>query len=569
MSTSHKIRFSNRVLFILISSFVLTIALSIGVFVLLKIKDKQKTLIKFESVGKELVYVIESEISKQLQIATALKSFYQSSEEITFSEFETFTKPFFKNNLSVKALEWAPRILIDERVSFEENAQDIIPNHHFQFTELNKEGFLVGSGLKEEYYPVYYMVPFGANKLAWGYDLYSEEKRREAIDKANRTNHTVATEPLKLVQTNDKNVYSTLVFESVCVDSTIKGIVLVVYDIDALLRNVIQHFGMEGLNLDLTYGNKHIFVSKHKAHSNLKNLTFQNKITFLNQQWNLKVSPNYLYVDEYESWRPFSVSCLIFLLGMGGLIIYIQSVRSKMISEQIVKEKTKALVISGQELEQFAYIISHDLQEPLYTLKSYLGLFEEMYQENIDEQGLTFLKFSIDSSERMQSMLHELLMFSNIGHEVEHRKIDVEFLLGIVLEELNTKINREGIIINLDNLHDVYGDFIEIKKVFIYLIENSIKFRDENRNLVIDIFCENYDDDFVKISIRDNGIGIQKEHFERVFFIFQRLHVRNEYEGNGMGLSICKKIIGLHGGEISIDSIFGQETTISFTLPKP
>jgi len=216
-------------------------------------------------------------------------------------------------------------------------------------------------------------------------------------------------------------------------------------------------------------------------------------------------------------------------------------------------------------LEQFAYVASHDLQEPLRTISGFVELFQKKYKGNLDENADKYLDYIVSSSSRMKVLITDLLEYSRIGRNREIESVDCNMILMEVLLDLDAAIKETQADIRSEHLPIVMGYSMEIKQLFQNLIFNAIKFRKKDVNPSIRISATKEKDSF-HFAIADNGIGIAKEHHERIFIIFQRLHNRTEYEGSGIGLSHCKKIIDLHKGRIWLESEPGVGTTFNFTI---
>ncbi len=234
--------------------------------------------------------------------------------------------------------------------------------------------------------------------------------------------------------------------------------------------------------------------------------------------------------------------------------------------EDKVKERTKELEQSNKELQQFAYVASHDLREPLRMISSFLQLLERRYNEQLDEDANEFIEFAVDGAKRLDSMIKDLLEYSRVANK-KRKFSDVD--LNEVLERTNLNLkfaiedNNAEIIAN--QLPTLSGDEQLLIHLFQNLISNSIKYRSKE-NPIIQISVNNELNQFI-FSVKDNGIGISTKHLERIFTIFQRLHTREEYEGTGIGLAIAQKIVQQHGGQIWAESETGKGTIIYFTIP--
>jgi PAS domain S-box-containing protein len=236
--------------------------------------------------------------------------------------------------------------------------------------------------------------------------------------------------------------------------------------------------------------------------------------------------------------------------------------------EKKVKQRTAELETKNKELEQFAYVASHDLQEPLRTTSSFVGFLQEEYYGKLDENANSYLNYITQATERMQTLIKDLLDYSRIGRKTILQEVDCNGILSDVLADLSSAIEETKAKISVkEPLPVVKGYATELKQLFQNLISNSIKFHKENLAPEITINSKKIPGAW-EFSFSDNGIGIDKQHHERIFIIFQRLHNRMEYEGSGIGLSHCKKIVELHGGKLWVDSEPGKGSNFQFTLNK-
>lgn len=237
--------------------------------------------------------------------------------------------------------------------------------------------------------------------------------------------------------------------------------------------------------------------------------------------------------------------------------------------EDNLNEMVGELERSNKELQQFAYIISHDLQEPLRTVTSFTQLLEMRYKGKLDKDADEFIGYIVDGSVRMKQMIQDLLEFSRVTTKGgEFIPINTEELLKQTLSGIKTVIDENNAKITYDHLPKIIGDDKQIQRVFQNLILNAIKFKkpDEHPKIHISAREDKENNEYV-FSIADNGIGIEPQYFDRIFDIFQRLHTREEYSGTGIGLSVVKRTIERHGGRIWVESSFGEGSTFYFTIP--
>ncbi len=224
------------------------------------------------------------------------------------------------------------------------------------------------------------------------------------------------------------------------------------------------------------------------------------------------------------------------------------------------------LARSNRELEQFAYVASHDLQEPLRMVATYTQLLAERYRDKLDADADKYIHYALDGALRMQKLVRDLLTFSRVGRQaMAVQSSDCNAVIEESLKNLEAAIQESGAVVRRDPLPVVMADSSQLAQVFQNLIGNAIKFRG-SAPPVIRVSAELKGKEWV-FSVADNGIGIAAEHRENVFVVFRRLHTREEYPGNGIGLSICKKIIEQHGGRIWVESEPDRGSIFQFSLP--
>lgn len=224
------------------------------------------------------------------------------------------------------------------------------------------------------------------------------------------------------------------------------------------------------------------------------------------------------------------------------------------------------LARSNTDLEQFAYVASHDLQEPLRMISSYTQLLARRYKDNLDSDANEFIGFAVDGAVRLQALIDSLLIYSRVGRRGNpFTDVDIHEVVAESISNLRAAVEESGALIAVDDLPVVKGDEVQLVQLFQNLIGNSIKFR-RDENPKVEISAKREDSQWV-FSVADNGIGIDQQYNDRIFVIFQRLNPREKYAGTGMGLAICKKIVERHGGKIWFESAPGRGTTFFFTIP--
>ncbi len=355
-------------------------------------------------------------------------------------------------------------------------------------------------------------------------------------------------------------------------------------------------YKLEGFDKDWNEAGK----ARMATYTNLNPGTYVFKVKGLNNEgnWSLNIVSIEIIIKPpfWLTWWFKTFMLILFIAGIFGIDQY----RNKLITSQKIKlqqqvakqteqllllaqeehiartaaEKAivntklanKELKIKNRELEQFAYVASHDLQEPLRTTSGFVDLLQKQYKGKLDDKADKYLNFIADASYRMRVLIKDLLEFSRIGNKAEFTIVDCNIILNNLLSDIAAAIQDSNASIKFEQMPILMGYPTEIKLLFQNLIVNAIKFRKKNIAPIISISAEKKES-FWEFAVSDNGIGIEKEHNERIFDIFQRLHTRTEYEGSGIGLSHCKKIVELHNGKIWVSSTPGLGSTFYFTIP--
>jgi signal transduction histidine kinase len=236
-------------------------------------------------------------------------------------------------------------------------------------------------------------------------------------------------------------------------------------------------------------------------------------------------------------------------------------------ARQRLDEQAADLRRSNAELEQFAYVASHDLQEPLRKVASFCQLLQRRYADKLDERADQYIGFAVDGANRMQTLINDLLAFSRVGRmNAAYGPLDLETVFAATLDSLSIAAEESGAVITHDPLPTVTADATQMGMLMQNLVANAVKFRAPERPPRVHLSARQ-DGDHWDFAVSDNGIGIGPEYADRVFVIFQRLHTRDAYPGNGIGLAMCKKIVEFHGGAIAVDPGHSPGTRITFTLP--
>ena len=258
-----------------------------------------------------------------------------------------------------------------------------------------------------------------------------------------------------------------------------------------------------------------------------------------------------------------------------GTSIYLKNINPRKSSElrmqqlhQELTQHAKELARSNEELEQFAYVASHDLQEPLRMVTGFLTQFKRKYYNEVDDKGKNYLRFALDGSQQMKQIINDLLEYSRVGRiENKGEQIDLNEVVGDISKIYRKEIQEKKVAIYCENLPVISAPKGAVRQVFQNLISNGIKYQKPGNIAEINISSQETSSHY-QFSVQDNGIGISPEYFEQIFIVFKRLNKRSDYPGTGMGLAITKKIVENLGGAIHVESEPGKGSVFHFTIPK-
>jgi len=305
--------------------------------------------------------------------------------------------------------------------------------------------------------------------------------------------------------------------------------------------------------LEDTENEKNLLGNTQNAIMNiLEDFTYEKKVLENTQRALLNI------LDDYSTEKKFAEETQRAVIN----ILEDYSVEKDRIEKMNIK-----LTNINNEIEQFAYIASHDLQEPLKTLSNFVGLFLKKYEGKLDNDANRYLAVIVGATVRMQALIRDLLDYSKIEKDKNKTAIDCNVLLKDILNDMAVSIAESKVEIYSEQLPVINGYFLGLKSLFQNLISNAIKFRKSDLNPIINITAQMIDEEWL-FAIKDNGIGIDKVYYKKLFIVFQRLHNKDEYVGTGIGLARCKKVVELHGGRIWLESELQNGSTFYFTIPK-
>ncbi|MEO9967843.1 MAG: CHASE domain-containing protein [Reichenbachiella sp.] len=507
---------------------------------------------------------------------------FNSKKEISRVDFEKY----------VASLALADRLPGLQGIGFSVILQSEKKKEHID--QIRSEGFpeydIKPLGDRDTYSAIIYLEPFDwRNKRAFGYDMWSNDMRRAAMSRARSTGLAATSGIITLVQETDKDLQRGFlmylpVYQSEDSLATknerteaLVGWVYSPFRAGNLMKGILSEEEME-YEIEL-YDNELseeslLFDSNEICH--LKEIRHDPQraevinLEVQGRRWKLYLHTKPSVLARYEEDLPVYIGVFGLVVDLVLFVVifslYKLQIRTKRLSEDLEVQKNN-LEVANEDLGRFAYLASHDLQEPLRTVSSYSALIREEYYDKLDDEGQFFLEVIDKATRRMKQLINDILDYSRLGTQnskLEHVKCNLA-LRGIV-DDLGSLISENQAEIRFDILPEVYANKTMIKQLFLNLISNAIKYRSDKAPI---IEVKGYSDEshfFFEIS--DNGMGIEEKYQEKIFEVFKRLHSKTNYSGTGIGLSLCKRIVELHGGNIGVESKKGDGSTFTFTISR-
>jgi len=562
--------------FIIVSSLILTF----GAWHFSNVQLKEKIEIKFDRQADHVINLIYERMEKyENALWSGVAAIQSQSYGIDYQEWKRFSETLEIHNKykGINGIGIIYNVLPQDFDQYLETQRQIRPNYK-----------IYPAHDKKEYLPITYIEPVSNNMKAVGLDIAHEENRYNAALKARDTGLSQMTGPIKLVQDSQQTpgfllyapfyqkdsggsieerrsnfiglVYAPFIVKNLMagvLESKNRQIFVKIYDGEEILYSEYED-NLSQLDSNPLF-KKAVEVKKYGRH-----LTFE-----IETKNSFRVENNY-YQPQIILLGGITIDILLFSI----FVLLTRSNKRVLDFSDIVTEdyrnKVEELSRSNTELERFAFIASHDLQEPLRMVSSFTELLEKEYSEKFDDQAHFYMKNVKDSSSRMRMLIRGLLEYSQVQKSRDNKNEIVDFKKCLEEAEFNLSELIEGSNANVsaeENYPKIKCTPSNCTRLLQNLIGNAIKYKHPDRNPNVSIQFKENEVEYV-FSIADNGIGIDKQYFDKIFSIFERLHSKNEYDGTGIGLAICKKIVELWGGRIWVESDLGHGSTFHFSVPK-
>lgn len=555
-----------RIIVICSVTLLIGLTLSVGLFLSLQNSFEAKRDRLLSNSFNTLQDRIQQEIDRNFDVLYAIKASYLAHNGMSRKEFQSYALYYTSRIPSIQALEWVPAIKLAQRDSFELATREEGFENFEIFTRSGDT--ITRAEDRPIYYPVYYIEPFEENKAAFGFDPGpSSAVRQNAINQAIESGMGAASEVINIVQksSTEKAILTFVpVYKSGTqeIDCLIEG----VYLMDELINTALKGIDLlSEVEISITdNGNRAVLLYGHISEDRELNAynSRSGELRVADQTWELKMV--YTSNAGQPIILPFWV--LIAALIITGLVVKLLfDILAD--NRKAVLSYVKELEQTNQDLEQYAYVASHDLQEPLHSLQSLVTLVEMEFGNKLGPMGSKYLSHINAVSLRMSNLISNLLNYSRIGrHSEEMQTVDLSAVLDKVEEDLSELLKTSGAIIEKQTGLPVMQGFpTALGQLFQNLITNAIKFQSGVNRPVIQISAE-IQSGFWLIKFKDNGIGIPRAYQSQIFIIFKRLHTSSKFPGTGVGLANCKKIVELHHGTIWVESDEGKGSEFCFTL---
>ncbi|NQT86050.1 CHASE domain-containing protein [bacterium] len=537
---------------------------------------------EFERRAAERISAVRRTLALNQQALWSVGSLYAASEQVERHEFRAFCSSALSRRPAIVALQWAPRVPREERAAHEAGGQA----QGLTGYRITEGGGGAPTSAPEDHFPVFFSEPAGGTEWRMGFDLASHPVYVDLMARTHEDGASVASGHHRLLHAS-KQTEGVVIFHPIYDNdaphgaeeqrrASLEGFVVGVIRVDMLVDEALRRLALSAVRLSVYDGAiaERSRICSYPAKGAVgdgnsreaTDLRWSRTVRVGGRSWPIECVSSDEFAVSGRTWLPWAVLVGGFLIT-GLTASYLAALRGRTARvEGLVATRTDELARSNAELEQFAYVASHDLQEPLRMVSSFLQLLVERCEGKLDADSQEFIGYAVDGSQRMQALIRGLLMYSRVGRRgEEHAPVSCEDVFARVFIDVEAAAAEGNVEVTRDALPTVMGEETELGQLLQNLISNAIKFRRE-KGARVHVAAARSGKEWI-FAVRDNGIGIEPKYVDRIFQMFQRLHTRSEYGGTGIGLAICQKIVEHHGGRIWVESAKGEGSAFLFTLP--
>ncbi len=569
----------------------------VWLFVFISGQEHKRLRADFEAHSLDYLVRFERDLKDDYQAMHAVAAFVREQPLLRRDAFERFAESQLALLVGVRSLSWIPEITHEERNNFEAEMR-LQGAENFAIRELGTKGQLQVAAARSVYAPVTYIVPRAGNAAAVGFDDESEPVRAAALARARQTGKPSGSGAITLVQDGQARRGMLIVLPVWQGASQIRGYVIAAVRIDHLIEASLKGLEQEGVQVAvferLQAGGSELLYGA--AATEGEGLMFSQPLEVAGRDWWLQFHQPTSYLLAHRSWTVWTMLAggmlftgltgmfLLLVIGRGGRVELLVTERTvalaranSLLAQQVershelekdARHRAEQLATSNRELEQFAYVASHDLQAPLRNIASFARILEKRYRDKLSEEANEFLGFIGESVTEMQQLIDDLLSLSKVNPQnTQMQPLPLGLPLRRATEQLRAVLDETSTQLAVEALPPVRGDSRLLTQLFQNLIANAVKFQPSGQAPLIFIRAVREPGGDWRCEVTDNGIGIAAQHQDKLFQIFRRLNPAEQYPGTGIGLALCHKIVGLHGGRIWVESTPGEGSRFCFTLP--
>jgi signal transduction histidine kinase len=554
---------------------------------------------RFARLTEQIAAQLEARMGAYLQVLRGAQGLWHSGVPVTREAWRQYVEALAleQGYQGVLGVGYAEMVSAPQRAAFEERIRGEAPAQPEAVRELFESFMIHPPGAGPVHAPIVYLEPFRERNLrAFGYDMYADPIRSEALDRARDTGAPAISGRVRLVQETDVDVQPGFLVYLPVYSGTpqtieerraqLRGFVYSPFRAHDLMRNVLPTAGLYlqyALYDGPTTAEDHLLFRSEAPGDEppATGLQSTGSLQVGGRIWTISYRPGPLLAfADRNALRLVALSGVLISLLLFALTLAISTTRQRADQlarrmtanlrerEQEVERMAGQLRQSNEDLQQFAYAASHDLKEPLRSIASSLGLLARRFKPGLDDDARELLGYANDGAQRLSGLIDNLLDYSQVQSAVGlAQPVDLEEAVDTALRDLGTLIADSGARITREPLPRVLGDRAQLIRVMQNLLDNAIKYSRQHAPVPEVRITARRDGGNWVIGVADNGIGIAPEHHDKVFVMFKRLHTRQEYEGNGMGLALCKRIVQRLGGRIWLESRPGAGATFYVSLP--